>query len=109
MESFEEVEMQKTKYSFSTKIIDYLQSGSVILAIGPKDISSMRYLSNIPGVVSINDVNDLIFVLKEMIENSGYFIQRAYDIRDYAQRHHGNQMVSQILNEIINKTNDGGE
>lgn len=109
VESFEKAEIQKTKYSFSTKIIDYLQSGSVILAIGPQDISSMRYLSNIPGVVSTSDVNNLIFVLKEMIENRESFIQRAYDIRDYAQHYHGTPMVSNILKKILDETNDGGK
>ena len=108
VESFEEAEMQKTKYSFSTKIIDYLQSGSVILAIGPKEISSMSYLSKVPGVVTINEVKNLAYDFKKLIADRDSFIQRACAIRDYAYLHHGTKMVSKILADVFNKTNDGG-
>lgn len=44
VESFDEKNKLYTKHSFSTKIPDSLQSGCNILAIGPKDISTINFL-----------------------------------------------------------------
>lgn len=108
VESFDESEIQKIKYSFSTKIIDYLQSGSVILAIGPKEISSMRYLSGIPGVMVVNDVKNLIFDLQKLLVDSDSLMQRACAIRNYAEHHHGTKTVFKILTEIYSQKKNGG-
>lgn len=44
VESFDEKSIETVKYSFSTKIIDCLQSGSQILGVGPSGIASIEYL-----------------------------------------------------------------
>ena len=43
-ESFDFTARRKTRLSISTKIPEYLASGKPILAIGPKEVSSIRYL-----------------------------------------------------------------
>ena len=55
-ESFDPEQMVKTQYSFSTKIMDGLQSGSILLAIGPGGLSSIEYVKRIPGAVVIDDL-----------------------------------------------------
>lgn len=44
VESFSEDQIEKTKYSLSTKVPEYLSLGKPILAIGPEGIGSMEYL-----------------------------------------------------------------
>lgn len=44
VESFEEKNRERVRYSISTKIIECLASGRPLLAYGPKDVASMAYL-----------------------------------------------------------------
>lgn len=46
VESFEKKYINKTRYSISTKIPEYLYSGSKIIAIGDKNLSSIKFLKN---------------------------------------------------------------
>jgi hypothetical protein len=45
-ESFDPEQIRKTKFSLSTKIPEYLSVGKPILAVGPKGIGSIDYLSD---------------------------------------------------------------
>ena len=88
IESFEEKEILKTKYSFSTKIIDCLQSGSVMLAVGPKEIASIRYIKTIPGAFVIDDESAIKQGIYEAVAQSGSYPERAAEIRSFAEKHH---------------------
>ena len=88
VESFEASEIIKTRYSFSTKIIDCLQSGSVILVIGPPDIASIEYIRKIPGAYVIDDVDAVRSGIADLIHNSCGIPGRAAQIRAFAVRNH---------------------
>ena len=88
IESFEEKEILKTKYSFSTKIIDCLQSGSVMLAVGPKEIASIRYSKTVPGVFVIDNENNIKQGIYEAVSQSESYPERAAEIRNFAQKNH---------------------
>lgn len=47
VESFEKKMIQRTRLSISTKIPEYLASGKPILAVGPKELSSIKYLKKL--------------------------------------------------------------
>lgn len=87
-ESFDEEQILKTKYSFSTKIIDCLQSGSVLLGIGPKEISSIKYIGRIPGACVIDDLQMLHEHLFDLLDHAESFSQRAKCIREFACKNH---------------------
>lgn len=87
-ESFEADQILKTKYSFSTKIIDCLQSGSVLLGIGPAEIASIGYISRIPGACVIDDLRRLQEGLYTFLDDSAQFAKRTKAIRAFAQQHH---------------------
>jgi hypothetical protein len=61
----------KTRLSISTKIPEYLASGKPILAVGPDDISSIRYLKRLGISYIINSLdetsikNELMKILNE--------------------------------------------
>lgn len=88
IESFEEKEILKTKYSFSTKIIDCLQSGSVMLAVGPKEIASIRYSKTVPSVFVIDNENNIKQGIYEAVSQSESYPERAEEIRNFAQKNH---------------------
>lgn len=88
VESFEEEEMLKTRYSFSTKIIDCLQSGSILLAIGPGGLSSIEYVKRIPGAVVIDDLEKVDEALLAFLRDTASFGARGASIREFAHRYH---------------------
>lgn len=104
VESFERDQLLKTKYSFSTKIIDCLQSGSVVLAVGPAEQASMAYISKIPGTCVINRQEELEVRLTELLQDTSGFVQRAEAIRRYAIQYHSPSVAAYNLREIMNKT-----
>jgi glycosyltransferase involved in cell wall biosynthesis len=70
VESFESKAIASTKYSFSTKIPEYLSAGKCILAVGPAEIASLRYLSQCACVV--NDSEELALALEKILSDSKY-------------------------------------
>ena len=65
VESFDEEFAEKTKYSLSTKVPEYLSVGKPILAIGPTGIGSMEYLADV--AVCVNDTSTLDVALTELL------------------------------------------
>ena len=107
-ESFNEEQILKTKYSFSTKIVDYLQSGSVILAIGPSEISSIKYIAKIPGAYVINDLEKIDEGLKTLFADASAFYEMASATRQFAKLHHDSCLLSQKINETFRNILEGG-
>ena len=82
VESFEEKWKQIVRYSYSTKITDCLESGSVLLAIGPAGIASIEEVRHIPGAIVADNLDDLCAVLRSISSMDLY--QSALSIRQYA-------------------------
>ncbi len=101
VESFEPEQILKTKYSFSTKIMDGLQSGSVMLAVGPQEQASMRYIAGIPGACVINRLEDLPQKLAALLENSADFQARAAAIRRYAEEYHSLPVAAAQMTQLL--------
>lgn len=70
VESFDKKSISSTKYSFSTKIPEYLSADRSVLAVGPSEVASVQYLSNFACVISDNE--DLFPVLKKIINDNNY-------------------------------------
>lgn len=107
-ESFEEAQILKTKYSFSTKIIDCLQSGSVLLGIGPAEIASMGYISHIPGACVIDDLQKLQEDLHAFLDDGENFGRRAEEIRAFARQLHDGAVHAVLLEKTMKKIVNGG-
>lgn len=65
VESFEEKYIEKTRYSLSTKIPEYLSLGKAILAVGPYNIGSIAYLADVAKCVY--SLEDIYISLKEIV------------------------------------------
>ncbi len=84
VESFEKNQIDIVKYSFSTKIIDCLQSGSSILAIGPNNIASIRFIKKVPGACVIDDLDKIENEIIMLINNKKEILKNAETIRKFA-------------------------
>ena len=109
VESFEAEQVLKTKYSFSTKIIDYLQSGSVLMAVGPNDIASMQYIAGIPGACVVNDIKNIDNALKEILTDATDLSKRALQTRSFAEEYHDSNIASMNLTKTFNEISKRGE
>lgn len=105
VESFEKEQIVKTKYSFSTKIVDCLQSGSCLLAVGPKEVASVNYIKKIQGAYVIDNLESLEFELVTLLNLSDELSTRAKEIREFAINHHdlvkNSEKIKGVLNKIV--------
>lgn len=90
VESFKEEFMKITKYSFSTKIADCIQSGNCIMGVGPIELASMNFLKQSRAAILSNTFDDICFQLQNIMENSNiindcsqrmyYFSEELFDL-----------------------------
>lgn len=69
-----------------SKIIDCLQSGSCMMAIGPENISSIEYCKKIDGVIIITDINEIYNNLYKIVNNFESLIDNAKKTYDFAKK-----------------------
>ncbi|MCQ2181797.1 MAG: hypothetical protein MJY89_00085 [Bacteroidales bacterium] len=85
VESFDKAQMAVVRLSFSTKITDCMQSGTVMMAIGPRDIASIDYvMKSIPGAIVVNSINNIEQVVHDIVENPEQLSLRAKAINEFA-------------------------
>lgn len=101
VESFDDVEIDKVRFSFSTKIIDCLASFTPLLAIGPENVASIDYLSRSGVTYCVTDPNILVEQLK-CIEND-YAIGRCLgeDAYKYVCNNHDIQLNRKYIIDSI--------
>lgn len=97
VESFSAKQIEVVRYSFSTKIIDCLQSGSTMMVIGPSGISPVEYPRQIPGTIVVDNPDSLVDVLNEIVLNKTELVNRAKLIHEYAVKHHNIEIVRENL------------
>lgn len=93
VESFEEKQIEKTKYSLSTKVPEYLSLHKPILAIGPIEIGSMQYLKDVSQCVS--DESQIYEKLKELLDSE--YLQSK--ISDLAEKKYCRYNMKKIVQE----------
>lgn len=69
VEAFDRQNIQKTKYSFSTKITDCIQSGNCIMGVGPSELASINFLNESEGAIIANSYVDIVAKLREISLN----------------------------------------
>ena len=103
VESFEENQKRAVRLSFSTKVMDCIQSGAMVLAIGPSDIASIDFLSKIPGVLVVSNLDGLKSCLKTMLFERDFVKKRAMDTVQYARHHLAVESVRKRLQQEFNE------
>lgn len=106
VESFDKKNKYITRLSVSTKIPEYLLSQRCILAVGPKDVASIKYISdNKAGyVITSLDENNIKENLKYIILNRSereYYIKNGKELAD---NRHSFEKNKQIVQRTIKQT-----
>ena len=100
VESFEKKQQDTVRYSFSTKIIDCLQSGAQVLGIGPAGIASIEYLKKVDGAAVIDRQERVMEAVEDLIRQ-GTMPENAKRTRQYAlQKHERNAVQEKLRNDF---------
>jgi len=90
IESFEEKFKKYTRFSISTKLPEYFSSGTAIVAYGPEDLASIKYIAtnNCGLIAGKRDQQSLIEKLREFIVNNGLRSKLAQQAKIVCAKNH---------------------
>lgn len=88
VESFDTNQIKTTRLSFSTKIIDCMQSGSCMMAIGPDSIASIDYLLGIDGVIAVTDPSMIGDELEKIVNDPDSLRLKTQKLAKFARENH---------------------
>lgn len=107
VESFDDKDLQFTKYSLSTKIPEYLCSGKLILAVGNSELASIKYFKDNNAGYVIDNTNMIKDLLEEIIHNISFKntddkIENAKNLARYKHSlAYKNKTLHSIFNNVI--------
>lgn len=96
VESFNEEQKKIVMHSFSTKITDCMQSGSVLFSIGPEEVASIEASKNITGAFCATRLEEIDKTIKKIADAD--LNENAKAIRAYAEEHFS---IEKIREKII--------
>jgi hypothetical protein len=70
VESFKKEFRKITKYSFSTKIVDCIQSGNCIMGVGPADLASIGFIKNTEAAIVATSLDEIVVELRQVVKNN---------------------------------------
>lgn len=100
-ESFDEESRKAVAYSVSTKIADSLASGTCLIACGPEEIASIKYLADNRAAFCIFDDHDLSDRLKEIINDKKQYDEIVDNARALSIKNHGSKCALEIIKSVI--------
>ncbi len=100
VESFDKKSIASTKYSFSTKIPEYLSAGKCIFAVGPSEVASIKYLSAFACVADEN--NALSEVLENLVNNGEFRQSIVLECEKYYEKDFSRDEQGRCLQRILN-------
>ena len=102
VESFDETQIKLVRLSFSTKITDCMQSGSMMMAIGPMSVASISYANNVPGCVVVNDLKNIDATIRSLINSKSTILKNAEKTNNFAKE---NIILDKIQKRLRNDFN----
>ena len=111
VESFEDRNIRRVKYSFSTKIADSLASGTCLLAYGPREIASIEYLLATGSAMVATNSEELYSGLLKIITAKDVRDQYIKQALKIAKENHNaiknSFMFKEKCIEIMERKNEG--
>lgn len=102
IENFDKINIEKVKYSVSTKIPDSLASGKLLLAYGPEEVESINYLKRNNAAIVANSKSELENILKKLIKNKINKVNILASAQELIEKNHTNNKIYDKLNQILN-------
>ncbi len=101
-ESFRLKDKYEVRLSFSTKIVDYLKTGKCIMAIGPCDVASMRYLAENNAALAINDTKKIPDILAQIAQKPSMLSEYGENAWKCGRENHSRETVTAgFYNELL--------
>lgn len=90
-----------TKLSVSTKISEYLAFGKCILAYGPTDVASIKYLKENKSGIICSTKEEVYLKLKDFYSNPDCYMDYASNAKTLYNKNHKRPNMKKIINELI--------
>ena len=103
VESFDMVNRHAVRMSFSTKIIDCMDSGCAVMAICDKKQAGGAYLRRNDCAICVNDLSELESTLKAIISNPQVLIEYQHRAFDIGHKYH---LQEEITRNLVNDFKD---
>ena len=104
VESSDPLQKEKTRFSLSTKVTEYLSLGKPIFAVGPSDIGSMDYLFDVAECVF--DESEIEDVLKRLLENTERQNQLGILAKQKYEKYHNKEAIQNQLLSLVFQEGD---
>ena len=102
VESFELKERYKARLSFSTKIVDYMESGRCILAVGWEQTGGIEYLKQYNAAMIVTDLSQLHDSIEKLIDNPQIRQKYAHNAYQCGIKNHRYEKIhSELYNDLI--------
>ena len=98
VESFEQKNREDTRLSFSTKIVDCLESGLPVLAICPKENAGFEYLKEEDAAVCVSNIEDIRNGLETISSQYEIYQDKAYQC--LMKNHNPKKMKEMLENDF---------
>ena len=98
------MQKEKTRFSLSTKVTEYLSLGKPIFAVGPSDIGSMDYLFDVAECVF--DESEIEDVLKRLLENTERQNQLGILAKQKYEKYHNKEAIQNQLLSLVFQEGD---
>ena len=102
VESFDLKNSLATRLSFSTKIIDCLNSGCATVAIGPRGQAGINYLERTDAAICIRKFEDIKPTLVGLIENPKLICEYVEKARIVGKKNHQKTVVHEMIKNDFN-------
>ena len=99
VESFEKKTIASTKYSFSTKIPEYLSAEKCVVAVGPSEVASIQYLSKFTCV--IDNKENISGILEKLIKDKEYRESIKLNCKKYYEKDFSKIKQNECLEHIL--------
>ena len=101
VESFALRNRLDTRLSFSTKIVDCLESGCALVAIGPDGQAGIEYLRENEAALCINSKKNIRKELENIINNEEQILDLARKGIALGEKYHSRKRIHALLDEHI--------
>ncbi len=97
IESFDIKNRLLTRYSFSTKIMDCMNTGCAVMAICHPSQNGLQYLRKQDAAIVVDDPRNLMGILNELCDNHYLIKEFAQKAIDCGKRNHQKEVVQKLL------------
>ena len=98
-ESFDLKNRLLTRLSFSTKIIDCLNSGCAVLAVGPETHAGMTYLKENDAAICVGSLRELKSAVRSLAEHPELILEYAEKANRLGQKNHRKDVIERQLRQ----------